>query len=172
MDTCGKIRGGGGAAGAGGSVESGDDGVVAVSGLTPAPSDDADAPSKLLAPLLVKHVLARVAKPWLAVVVANELPRAGQWGAVPLKLADFLGSIERLAWAKDNGCPWDEETCALIAAGGHLDVLQWARAHGCPWNSVEMCANAASGGHLEVLQWVREHGCEWSEVIMTDSATR
>ena len=54
---------------------------------------DADAPSELLAPLLeewrdvlVKHVLsrldptgctllARVAKPWLAVVLANNLPR-------------------------------------------------------------------------------------------------
>jgi hypothetical protein len=85
---------------------------------------DDDAPSALLEPLLeewrdvlVKHVLARldptdcallaqVGKPWLAVVVANNLPRAGQGGAVPLKIADFIGSVERLAWAKDNGCPW------------------------------------------------------------------
>ena len=57
---------------------------------------DAAAPSELLAPLLevwrdvlVKHVLARldptdcallarVGKPWLAVVVANNLPRASE----------------------------------------------------------------------------------------------
>ena len=34
-------------------------------------------------------LLARVAKPWLAVVVANNLPRAGKGGAVPLKLRTF-----------------------------------------------------------------------------------
>ena len=66
---------------------------------------------------LVKHVLerldptamlARVAKPWLAVVLANNLPRAGKGGAVPLKLEDFVGSVERLAWAKANGCQWNQ----------------------------------------------------------------
>jgi hypothetical protein len=86
--------------------------------------DDDDAPSELLAPLLeewrdvlVTHVLsrldatdyallARVAKPWLAVVLASNLPRAGKGGrdgtggAVPLKLKDFVGSVEMLAWAK------------------------------------------------------------------------
>jgi len=50
-------------------------------------------------------VLARVGKPWLAVFMANNLPRAGTWGAVPLLLRDFVGSVERLAWAKANGCP-------------------------------------------------------------------
>jgi hypothetical protein len=89
----------------------------------------------LLAPMLeewrevlVKHVLARldptdcamlarVAKPWLAVVLANYLPRAGQGGAVRLKLVECVGSVERLAWAKDNGCPWHERSCALCRRG-------------------------------------------------------
>ena len=35
-----------------------------------------------------------------------------------------------LRWAREHGCEWDEQTCALAAEGGHLDVLQWARAHG------------------------------------------
>jgi hypothetical protein len=100
-----------------------------VGGLPPsaalAPSAaDADAPSALLAPLLeewrdvlVKHVLARldptdcallaqVGKPWRAVLVANNLPRAGKRGAVDLKVVDFVSSVEMLAWAKANGCPW------------------------------------------------------------------
>jgi hypothetical protein len=51
-------------------------------------------------------VLARVAKPFLALVLANNLPRAGKSAGVPLRLRDFVGSVERLAWAKDNGCPW------------------------------------------------------------------
>ena len=76
-------------------------------------------------------LLARVAKPWLAVVLANYLPRAGKGGSVRLKLVDFVGSVRRLAWAKDNGCPWHERNLRTAAEGGHLEVLQWAREHGC-----------------------------------------
>jgi hypothetical protein len=143
--------------------------------------DDDDAPSELLAPLLeewrdvlVKHVLerldptdcamlARVGKPWLAVVLANHLPRAGKGGAVPLKVKHFVGSVERLAWAKDNGCPWEAKTCFEAAAGGKLEVVQWAREHDCPWD-VLTCAWAAEGGHLDVLRWAREHDCPWDEM--------
>jgi hypothetical protein len=63
-----------------------------------------------------------VAKPWLVVVLANNLPFAGNGGVVAFKVDDFVGSVEKLAWAKDNGCPWEIKTCALIAAGGHLEV--------------------------------------------------
>ena len=106
-------------------------------------------------------ILARVAKPWLAVVLANILPRAGKGGAVKLKLVDFVGSIERLAWAKDNGCPCEERTCFEAAAGGRLEVLRWMREHHCPWNEWT-CAHAAKGGHLAVLKWAREHFCPWN----------
>jgi hypothetical protein len=51
-------------------------------------------------------MLAQVGKPWLAVVLANNLSRAGKRGAVKLSLVDFVGSIKLLAWAKENGCPW------------------------------------------------------------------
>jgi hypothetical protein len=34
---------------------------------------------------------------------------------------------------RENGCPWDEKTCACAAKYGHLDVLKWARENGCPW---------------------------------------
>jgi hypothetical protein len=39
-----------------------------------------------------------------------------------------------LKWARENGCPWNEDTCAYAAKGGHLEVLKWARANGCPWD--------------------------------------
>ena len=89
-------------------------------------------------------MLAQVAKPWLAVVLANKLPRAGMTeGAVKLKVVDFVGSVERLAWAKANGCPWEKRTCELIAAGGgHLEVMRWARKHHCPWDE-DTCSGAA-----------------------------
>ena len=38
---------------------------------------------------------------------------------------NVVGSVERLAWAKENGCPWKVVTCAWAA-------LKWAREHGCP----------------------------------------
>ena len=58
-------------------------------------------------------------------------------GAAPriFKLVDFLGSAERLAWAKANGCQWDAHTCAYAALRGHLEALKWMREHGCPWDT-------------------------------------
>ena len=98
--------------------------------------DDADAPSELLGPLLEWPdllglvlarldptdcaLLSRVGKWWLAAVVSRGLLRAGKRGALPLKLRAFVGSVEMLAWAKANGCPWGVETCNSIARGGHL----------------------------------------------------
>jgi len=80
------------------------------------------------------------------------------------------GWLSVLQWARANGCPWDEMTCASAAEGGHLDVLQWARANGCPWD-VMTCANAAGGGHLEVLQWARTNGCPWNESTCAKAAS-
>ena len=86
----------------------------------------------------------------------------GTWGVVRrvFKLVEFLGTAERLAWAKANGCPWGSNTCELAAQEGNLIALQWIRAHGCHWNEWTTCA-AARGGHLEVLRWAREHKCAW-----------
>ncbi len=39
-----------------------------------------------------------------------------------------------LKWARANGCPWNQETCALAAKYGYLEVLKWARENGCPWD--------------------------------------
>ena len=92
--------------------------------------------------------------------VASGSTRAGQAGAAPLKVQEFVGSVARLEWAKDNGCPWQPRMCAQVALGGRLEVLQWAREHGCEWDAWT-CAKAAEGGHLGMLVWAREHGCVW-----------
>jgi len=63
-------------------------------------------------------------------------------------LRAFLGSAERLAWAKANGCPWDLRTCELAVAGGKLEALKRVRALDCPW-SEGTCARAAEHGYLE-----------------------
>jgi hypothetical protein len=48
--------------------------------------------------------------------------------------AALNGHLEMLLWARENGCPWNDNTCWGAAEGGHLEVLQWARANGCPWD--------------------------------------
>jgi hypothetical protein len=107
-------------------------------------------------------LLARVGRGWRAVVGSSGLPRAGITEGWPLRVTEFCGSVERLSWAKANGCPWHKWTCALTARGGHLDVLRWAREHHCLWNEWT-CAFAARGGHLDVLRWAREHHCPWDK---------
>ena len=85
-----------------------------------------------------------------------------------------------LQWLRENGCPWDEETCALAAEGGHLEVLQWMRANGCPWNwrTVEY---ARRYRHFELSNWaiangcprmIREHARRLGECGKTDNAER
>jgi len=65
-----------------------------------------------------------------------------------------------LKWAREQDCPWDEDTCARAAMGGHLEVLQWAREHHCPWDEGNTCCElAADNEELEVLRWAIEHGC-------------
>jgi len=75
-------------------------------------------------------------------------------------------------WAREHGCPWDEDTCALAAAGGYLNVLKWMREHHCPWHE-DTCHFAARCAPLEVLRWATEHGApvnpaelEWYEHLL------
>ena len=115
-----------------------------------------------------------------AAVAASDLPRAGTevevlegssvW-VVTHRLTEFVGSIERLAWAKASGCPWIARICSIAAWGGHLEVLKWAREQGCPWDE-RTCASAAKGGFLEVLRWAREHHCPWNDMTSVYAAEK
>ena len=77
--------------------------------------------------------------------------------------------MEVARWAKERGCPWDEETCAYAAEGGHLEMLQWLRANGCSVGRVDLRL-CRGGGHLEVLQWARANGAPWDEDTCTAAA--
>jgi hypothetical protein len=98
----------------------------------------------------------------------SEFPREGTrrvvqgtWVLVVThRFVKFVTSVERLAWARANGCPWVGYMSRIIARDGRLDVLRWARAQGCPWH-VGTTEGAAQGGNLEVLKWLHEHGCPW-----------
>ena len=51
-------------------------------------------------------------------------------------------------------------SCRVIAKNGYLEVLKWARQNGYPWNS-DTCIYAAYNGHFEILKWARLNGCPW-----------
>ena len=42
------------------------------------------------------------------------------------------GHFDVLKWARENGCPWDSNTCIMAIAARRTDILTWARANGCP----------------------------------------
>ena len=119
-------------------------------------------------------MLALVSRSMRGVVFASSVGDVRDVAAVRRELAwapNFVGSVSRLTWAKEQGCPWDTRTCRVAAYGGHLEVLQWARANGAPWDE-DTCADAAEGGHLEVLQWAQANGCPWDERTCAFAAER
>ena len=71
------------------------------------------------------------------------------------------GNLQRFKYAREKGCPWNEETCRLAAKGGHLECLKYAHENGCPWND-ETCHRAAEGDHLDCLEYAHENGCPWN----------
>jgi hypothetical protein len=133
-------------------------------------------------------VLATVNRKMRDVVFDSPVGDVRDVAAVRRELArvpNFVGSISRLAWAKERGCPWYEKTFTCIARGGNVDVAKWAKERGCPWVEVadahvvldtaegdhlEVCASAAAGGHLEMLQWARANGAPWGEKTFADAA--
>jgi hypothetical protein len=52
-------------------------------------------------------------------------------GPLLLRGQDFVGSVERMAWAQARGCPLDENVLLDAAEGGHLEVLKWAWERRC-----------------------------------------
>ena len=85
------------------------------------------------------------------------------------RVPNFVGSIGRLAWAKERGCPWDLSTFRCIVRGGNVEVARWAKERGCPWDE-DTCADAAEGGHLKMLQWFRSNGAPWDTWTCTFAA--
>ena len=50
------------------------------------------------------------------------------------------------------------ESCMCAADEGHLKVLKWAREQHCPWDE-DTIYNALMMGHAEVALWARDNGC-------------
>jgi hypothetical protein len=84
------------------------------------------------------------------------------WDEWTCALAAWNGDLECLKYACENGCPWNEETCMKAAENGHLECLKYAHENGCPWDK-RTCLFAAYYGHLDCLKYAHENGCDWDE---------
>ena len=98
------------------------------------------------------------------------------------------GNLEELKPLRENGCPWDTNTCqgrqgwaprgaAVVArerrtvgqvdmhGGGGGRAPRGAAVVACSGSALSewTCMYAAKGGHLELLQWARANGCPWNE---------
>ncbi len=63
-----------------------------------------------------------------------------------------------MKYLKENGCPWDEETCYISAKKGYLHILKYLRQQGCPWD-FRTCLWAAEESQADVLRWAIDNGC-------------
>ena len=55
-----------------------------------------------------------------------------------------VGDLRLLQWAREHGCPWNEDTCEAAARGGQLACLTYVHEHGCPWTAWTWSATASS----------------------------
>ena len=69
-----------------------------------------------------------------------------------------------LKWARENGCPWNEEICNCAAFNGNLEMLKWARQNSCPWN-LWLYSLAASRGHIDIVKWAKKNNLGWNKEI-------
>jgi hypothetical protein len=95
-----------------------------------------------------------------------------RWPGVPLWVTSMtfaIISVPRIKWAKKNGLPWNEATCALAAGTGSVKVLRWARRNRCPWD--EMVPEAAAcEGNLQTLKWALGQHCRWYADLLSIAA--
>ena len=70
-------------------------------------------------------------------------------------MAARSGRLDVLKYAHENGCPWNEETCAIAAEYGHLDILKYLHKNGCPWDG----RTWSSAYEKPIKKWLRKNGC-------------
>jgi hypothetical protein len=120
-----------------------------------------------------RAMLALVSQNMRDVIFTSSFGEVKDLAAVRTELGrvrNFVGSIGRLAWAKERGCPWNAKTFKVIAKGGNVEVAKWAKERGCPWDVKVVCNSAAFGGHLEMLRWLRTNGAPWTAKALSIAA--
>ncbi|CBJ27876.1 conserved unknown protein [Ectocarpus siliculosus] len=66
------------------------------------------------------------------------------------------GNLKILQWLREEGCPWDCDTCTKAAAYGYLTLLIWALANDCTWDG-ELSDVADANGYGYIRGWVKNN---------------
>lgn len=96
-------------------------------------------------------MLAQCSRGLREAVIPSGLPRP-----VRHLVEDYVASVERLSWARRNGCPWVAATTALVARRGSLEVLQWARANHIPCDFETLAQSRIYGHRATIWRWAKE----------------
>lgn len=72
------------------------------------------------------------------------------------------GSVRRLQYLHEHGCPWDSETCTWAAQEGNILCLQYAHENGCPWDEYTNIY-AIRHQQYKCIKYLHENGFNWTE---------
>jgi hypothetical protein len=80
-------------------------------------------------------------------------------------------AFAHLAWARENDCPWNAQTCAIAAADGHLNTLAWARESGGPWDEETFQYAVAGADRREMLVHLYRGNCPRDSTVCERAAS-
>ena len=69
-----------------------------------------------------------------------------------IKIAAKKGHLEIIKWARQNGCPWDSDTCTYAVQSGNLEIIKWVHENGCPWDKQDCLERAKK--YPNVVNWI------------------
>src|SRR5690625_4600618 len=99
-----------------------------------------------LLPIEITQIILGLTKEWLGIAAqcCNEwrsliVTKLSNTCSTPPKLfvRTILQSISLIEWARDNGCPWNENTFNLGARTANLSVIQYLHHNACPHHDRE-----------------------------------
>jgi len=88
------------------------------------------------------------------------------WDEETCQAALEVKNYEILDYAIDNGCPLNSILIELVAWTGPLPLFEYLHVNGAPW-SVRTCSIAAINGKMDFLMYARNHGCPWDVTTCT-----
>ncbi|KXZ49343.1 hypothetical protein GPECTOR_22g937 [Gonium pectorale] len=87
-----------------------------------------------------------------------------------MDLAAESGSLEKMAWLREQGCPWGGDTFKLAALGGCEAALEWLAEQGCPMPADGSPYRAAAGNNdFATLRCLARLGCPWGPASGPDA---
>lgn len=93
-----------------------------------------------------------------------------KWTRKNFLSAGEKGNIEIIKYMHKNGCYLDIDFCGTIVLMANLELLKWARENKCPWdeNTFYWATQSSIGQDfpndlIKILNYLKENNCPWDE---------